>query len=302
MFFRELTFSNGELLFHLKMMEGRTAVETNGFERAQRGRPRAFNDKSEQNTIKSLDRALHVLQALAESNGAALSELARTTDQSPATLYRVLVTMEAHELVELDPADQVWRIGAGAFRIGSRYLRRTSLVERARPVLRALMAETGETSNLGIERSGQVLFLSQVETHETIRAFFPPGTLSDMHASGIGKALLSCKSDQTLATHIRTHGLSRYTQNTLCDEAAFLRDMAETRKRGYAIDAEEKNLGMVCVAAPVRDMHGDPVAGISVSGPVSRMSGGRLPGIGEHVRKAAQDLTEAIGGACSTSV
>ena len=105
-------------------------------------------------------------------------------------MYRILITLQGQGLVEFDPEDQVWHIGPQAFVIGSRFLRRTSLVERATHHAK-LMETTGETANLGIEKEGKVLFLNQVETHESIRAFFPPGTLSDMHSSGIGKALLA---------------------------------------------------------------------------------------------------------------
>jgi DNA-binding IclR family transcriptional regulator len=140
-----------------------------------------------------------VFEHLSTTSGATLSELAADTDQSPATTYRILVTLEARDLVEFDPGPQLWHIGPRAFLIGARYLRRTSLVERARPVLRRLMERTGETANLGIARDGHVLFVSQVETHASIRAFFPPGTLSPMHASGIGKALLAQMSPELRA-------------------------------------------------------------------------------------------------------
>ena len=78
--------------------------------------------------------------------------------QSPATVYRILITLQGQGLVEFDPEDQVWHIGPQAFVIGSRFLRRTSLVERARPIMRKLMESTGETANLGIEKEGKVLF------------------------------------------------------------------------------------------------------------------------------------------------
>ena len=159
--------------------------------RRARGRPRDWDDKTGQNTIKSLDRAMEVFEYLSQAQGKPLSALASETGQSPATVYRILVTLEGRGLVTFDPEDQVWHIGAQAFVIGARFLRRTSLVDRARPILRGLMEATGETANLGVEKGGMVLFLSQVETHESIRAFFPPGTLSPMHASGIGKALLA---------------------------------------------------------------------------------------------------------------
>ena len=106
--------------------------------RRARGRPRGWDDKTEQNTIKSLDRAMEVFEFLSEDQGKALSTLASDTGQSPATLYRILTTLEGRGLVEFDADAQVWYIGARAFVIGARFLRRTSLVERARPILRNL--------------------------------------------------------------------------------------------------------------------------------------------------------------------
>ena len=155
------------------------------------GRPRAFNDKIEQNTVKSLDRALTVLTTLSKNQNKTLTDLSKELRESPSTVYRILSTMALHQIVECDDRLQTWNIGPGSFQIGSSFLRRTSLVETSRPFLRNLMEETGETANLGIENNGNVLFLSQVETHAPIRAFFPPGTLSPLHASGIGKVLLT---------------------------------------------------------------------------------------------------------------
>ncbi|MGR3272265.1 IclR family transcriptional regulator [Thalassococcus profundi] len=260
-----------------------------------RGRPRAWTDRTDQNTIKSLDRAMEVLERLSEMNGATLSELAGALDQAPASVYRVLYTLEARGIVDFDSGAQVWHIGAGAFQIGSRFLRRTSLVERARPALRDLMQATGETANLGIARDGQVLFLSQVETQATIRAFFAPGTMSPMHASGIGKALLAQMGPERVAAILDRHGAERFTEHTLTGEA-LTADLAETRARGYAVDAEEKNLGMRCIAAPIFDVHGEAVAGISVSGPANRIPDDSIAATGGVVRDAAQAVTRGIGG------
>ena len=155
-----------------------------------RGRPKSFNPNPEQTTVQALDRALVILRALAEGEGMSLTELAEASGQAPATVYRVLSTFQTHGMVEVQPATQLWFVGQAAFRIGSAFLGRTSLVEEARVVMRELMSDTGETANLAIADGGQVVFLSQVETHEPIRAFFRPGTRGPIHASGIGKALL----------------------------------------------------------------------------------------------------------------
>ncbi|MCA0998498.1 HTH-type transcriptional regulator BhcR [Alloyangia pacifica] len=263
--------------------------------RRARGRPRGWEDNSAQNTIKSLDRAMEVLDYLSAHPGLTLSELAGDLRQSPATVYRILVTLEGRRLVEFDPAEQLWHIGPQAFVIGARFLRRTSLVERARPILRALMEETGETANLGIVREASVLFVSQVETHESIRAFFPPGTLSPLHASGIGKALLAEMAGERLEK-LLARKMERFTVHTLAEPEALRADLAAIRARGYSIDAEEKNLGMRCIAAAVFDASGEAAAGISVSGPTIRMREDMTDETSRAVMRAARELTSAIGG------
>lgn len=263
--------------------------------RRARGRPRGWDDKTAQNTIKSLDRAIEVLEFLSQSQGKSLTMISSEMGQSPATVYRVLVTLEGRGLVEFDPVEQIWHVGAQAFVIGARFLRRTSLVERARPVLRKLMEQTGETANIGVAKEASVLFLSQVETHATIRAFFPPGTLSPMHASGIGKALLAQMDDARLARTLSGQALEVFTQHTITDLAALRSDLASVRERGYAIDGEEKNLGMRCIAAPVFDVNAEAVAGISVSGPISRVGEHDVERLGAFVCAAARELSLAIG-------
>ncbi|MFK7940912.1 MAG: HTH-type transcriptional regulator BhcR [Roseovarius sp.] len=264
--------------------------------RKARGRPRGWTDKTEQNTIKSLDRAMMVFEYLSQSQGKSLSVLASDMDQSPATLYRILITLEGRGLVEFDPEFQVWHIGSQAFVIGSRFVQRTSLVERARPILRNLMEQTGETANLGVEQNGQVLFVSQVEARANIRAFFPPGTLAPMHSSGIGKALLAQQDETWLAQTLDTHPREAFTEFTLTDPEDLRADLAEIRARGYSIDGEEKNLGMRCIAAPVFDIHQEVVAGISVSGPTSRIGQDQIAELSVFVLDAAKVLSRSIGG------
>lgn len=264
--------------------------------RRARGRPRSWDDKTSQNTIKSLDRAMEVFEFLSEAQGKSLAMISSEMGQSAATVYRILVTLEGRGLVEFDPNEQLWYIGAQAFVIGARFLRRTSLVDRARPILRKLMEETGETANLGIEREGAVLFISQVETHATIRAFFPPGTLSPMHASGIGKALLAQMDEDRLDRILAAQRFERFTKYTLTDLGHLRENLIEVREVGYSVDDEEKNLGMRCIAAPVFDVSDEAVAGISVSGPISRVGEGDVLHLSRAVKDAAQALSLAIGG------
>ncbi len=141
-------------------------------EKRQRGRPRSFNSPAETVSVQSLDRALRVLTVVADGDGLSLSEIAAKAELAPSTAYRMLTTLEGSAMVEFDRTDQLWSVGVGAYRIGSAFLRRRKLSDRARPVMQALMDQTGETANLGVAEDDCVVFVSQVETHQAIRAFF----------------------------------------------------------------------------------------------------------------------------------
>ncbi|WP_306115953.1 MULTISPECIES: HTH-type transcriptional regulator BhcR [unclassified Roseovarius] len=261
----------------------------------KKGRPKAFYAKPEQSTIQSLDRAIDVLDLLAAHAGLTLTEIANELAQSPATMHRVLSTLEARDMVEMDGQSQTWHIGAAAYRIGSAFLHRSGVVERSRPAMRRLMEQTGETSNLGIEMNGNVMFIGQVETNETIRAFFPPGTISPMHASGIGKALLSRYSDDRFDRVVSGRDLEGFTDKTVTDPERLRDDLRQARDRGWAFDDEEKATGMRCVAAPILNTYGEAIAGISVSGPTSRMPQERIEEIAALVAAAAREVSRGLG-------
>ncbi|MEZ5887763.1 MAG: IclR family transcriptional regulator [Paracoccaceae bacterium] len=261
-----------------------------------RGRPRSFNDKTDQNMVQSLDRALLILRTLSESAGLTLTELAQESGNSAPTVYRALTTLQSHGFAEMEDPGQLWHVGGGAFRVGSAFLRRTKIVDRARQPMDRLMRMTGETANLGVEHRDQVLFLAQVETHEAIRAFFPPGTLGAMHVSGIGKALLAWMPPARVAEIVGNGGLARFTAQSHADLASLSADLERTRSRGYAVDDQERAEGMRCVAAPIFNAHGEPVAGLSISGPTFRVDLSDTDRLGALVRAAAEEVTVATGG------
>ncbi len=166
-------------------------------------------------------------------------------------------------------------------------MRRTNVTASALPAMRHLMETTGETSNLGIEKSGMVIFISQLETHESIRAFFPPGTQAPMHSSGIGKALLSTFSEARLEAFLQEAPFERFTPQTIVTAEGVRAEMQKIRAQGYAFDDEEKSIGMRCIAAPILNFQGQAVAGISISGPSHRVTLDRVAQIGGLVKAAS---------------
>lgn len=261
-----------------------------------RGRPRAAAGETQTASAQALDRGLHLLALLSRERKATLTEIALSAGMPASTAHRLLTTMQRHAVTEFDEHTQEWMVGIEAFRIGSAFLERTNLVEASRDVMRRLTDVTGETSNLAIAESGDVVFVSQVETHNPIRAFYRAGTRGHMHASGIGKALLAELTRAEVELILERKGLPGFTERTLTRPDDLFTDLAAAHARGWALDDEERHMGMRCVASPIFGPFGTAIAGISVSGPSVRFNEDSLPEFAAAVRRSAREITERIGG------
>jgi IclR family acetate operon transcriptional repressor len=261
----------------------------------KRGRPRSFNP-GKGGSIQALDRGLALLRVVAEADGLTLTDLAQRSGLAPSTVHRLLFTLEAHNFVVHDEERGHWQIGVDAFKTGNAFLRNRRLAGMGRETMRLLMEQTGETVNLGIEDDGEVVFISQVESHNTLRAFFRAGSRSLMHASGVGKALLAGFSEARVQQILYAKGLQRFTEKTFVDPTALFSELSASRERGWAVDDEERTLGMRCVAAPIYNELGETIAAVSMSGPAVRITSQRLGEFGPIVMRAADQITSSIGG------
>lgn len=262
-----------------------------------RGRGRPPSGKAAQpSSVQALDRALHILEIVAEADGLTLTEIANRAGFAPSTAHRLLTTLQGRGFVQTGDELGHWVVGVGAFGVGMSFLRGRKLVTMGRGIMRDLMKSSGETANLGVEDEGEVVFISQVETHEAMRAFFRPGRRGAIHASGIGKALLAAMPDVRVRALVEARGLRGFTASTHADVKSLLADLVEIRARGWSLDNEEHTLGMRCIAAVVYNEYGEAIAGVSISGPTVRITDERLAELGEQVRKASLDITAAIGG------
>lgn len=260
-----------------------------------RGRPKSLFKESSAGTMQSLDRALVVLTAVARMERAALSYLAREVDVPTATTHRILATLQKHGFVALDDERQEWMIGIEAYRTGASFLRRNSVIEIGRPILRRLMQDSGETANLAVPDGSEVVFVGQVETPNPIRAFFPPGARTPMYASGTGKAILAAMSESAASKALAADAV-RFTSHTLLPNEGLEADLAKTHARGWSHDHEERYEGMSCIGAAIYNDRGEPCAGISVSGPSVRFVADRATELGALVRDAAEEITQLSGG------
>ena len=260
---------------------------------AKPARPQA--ERSDQ--VQSLVRALSILNRLAAGHeGTTLTEVAQQVGLSPSTAHRLLTTLEQERYVHFDAERRLWSIGVQAFVAGSGFLRTRSLVGAARPHMRALMEEGEETVNLAVEDQAEAVYLSQVECRQMMRAFARPGGRVPLHCSSVGKALLSAMPDGEVAKALHRHGLARVTVKTITTKASLRTDLAAARARGYAIDDEEHAVGLRCIAAVIFNEAADPVAAVSLSGPMARIPDSRIPVLGDLIRRKADAITAQLGG------
>ncbi|MEM9125676.1 MAG: IclR family transcriptional regulator [Pseudomonadota bacterium] len=246
--------------------------------------------------MQSLDRALGTLIAVAELERCTLSDLSREIGIPTATAHRILMTLSKRGFVSFDEMRQEWMIGIESYRTGAAYMKCNSVIEIGRPIMRKLMQDTGETANIAMPDTGDVVFVSQIETRNPIRAFFPPGSRTPMHASGTGKAILAAMKPQVLEKAMSVTTFHPYTNRTLVESKALMADLRTIRERGWSFDEEERYSGMSCIGAAIFDDQSEPCAGISVSGPTARFGAQEAKHFGKLVAKAAQEVTLAIGG------
>ena len=247
--------------------------------------------------VQSLSRALSLLEKIASADaGISLSVLAASVGLAASTTHRLLSTLEQHGFATLDAERGVWTIGVKAFTVGNAFLSNRDMVATARPFMRRLMEQSGESVNLAMLDRDEAVFLSQVECREMMRMMVALGGRAPLHASGAGKALMAALSEPEFSRVVARTGLPRLTDNTIVSEAILADDIARIRQRGFALDNEEHAVGLRCVAATIHDQHAEAMAALSLSGPRARITDDRLDILGALVVRTADAVTAALGG------
>ncbi len=261
------------------------------------GRPSKSKSGASSRMNKTLSKAMLILERLAQSgNGLTLSELSMQLGFSLATIHRLLYTFERLGYVYQNQELGLWFIGVRSFEVGIAFLNRRDLVTISRPIMFELMETSGETVNLSIVDEGEIVYISQIESYEMMRMIVKLGGRAPIHASGAGKAMLSTFSKRHTQQILKKKGLKKITANTISSTAQLESEIQKSRQRGYAADDEEHAIGLRCLAAPIYDEQAAACAAISISGPKVRISDLRMAELGIAVMKAANRITNSLGG------
>jgi len=246
--------------------------------------------------IHVIDRAAQILDCFGfDHQELSVSEIGFKTGLHRSTAHRILMALEYNDLIKQNPSTGKYHLGIKLFKLGHQAVSQLNLREICRPFLSRLMNDTKETIHLAVLDDDQVLYLDKVEGPHALRMPSRVGRYIPTYCTSLGKAMLSCLDDQEVKSILRRQTLKPHTENTVKNINQLLADLRSVRKRGYAVDNEEIEIGLRCVGAPLRDYTGGMVGAISVAAPSARLSEKNTPVIGRMVIAIAAGISEKLG-------
>ena len=220
--------------------------------------------------IQSVNRAVEILRCFESRELLGVTEIAEMTKLNKSTAFGIVATLAAEGLLEQDPATGRYRLGLELFRLGN--LVNTSTRRLVLPELERLVSDLEETVNFVRPEGSDVVYLVKKESSHSMRICTKTGQRLPMYCTAVGKAILAWLPENQRSSIIDSFQFTPYTQNTVQDAAALRVQLQQIISSGYAVEREEFEYGLICVAVPVLDSRGYPVAAISCSGPKARMT------------------------------
>ncbi|MBF8257655.1 MAG: IclR family transcriptional regulator [Actinobacteria bacterium] len=246
--------------------------------------------------IQSVAHALDVLEEFrGEMDELGVTELSKKLKLHKNNVFRILATLQSRNYIEQNRTNDNYRLGIKCLELGQTFIHQRGLLKQAQPILSELAESSAETSYISIIRGNEVVYLDAVETTSTVRVVSRVGLHMPVHATAAGKALIAFDSEEELRRRFHSE-LPRFTKNTITSSEEILNVLGVVREKEYAIDQEEFEDGLCCIASPVRDYTRKVIAALSVSGPAHRLSIDRIEqSVGPEVLRCAKMLSIRLG-------
>ncbi len=244
--------------------------------------------------IQSVERAFSILELFqAKTEELSLKEIAQALELNKSTAFGLVNTLSALGYLQQNEENQKYTLGLRVLSLVNAMKFNNILIRASRPYLEALSQKYHETVHSAVESAGSVVYLDKVEADSSIYINTQMGTKNYMHCTGVGKCLLAFKPEGELDEFLK-RPLKALTFNTITDPDAFRAEMALSRARGYAMDNEEIEIGLTCVAVPVFSAPGTATFAISLSGPTARMPGRIAAGLIPDMKETAAELSRVL--------
>ncbi|MBW2451358.1 MAG: IclR family transcriptional regulator [Deltaproteobacteria bacterium] len=256
----------------------------------------ARKEKSEY-IIQAVSHALDLLEQFHDDvDELGVTELSKRLKLHKNNVFRLLATLESRGYIEQNKATENYRLGLKALELGQTFIKQMGLLRQAKPILDRMVETCNETSYVAIFKEGHVVYLDVVETDMTVRVVSRVGSRMPSYCTAAGKVHLAFMSDEEINELLPSAELKTYTPNTNASRDALKAELKAVTDKGYAIDNEELDLGVRCVAAPIRDYTRRIVGAISVSGPSMRLPNQRIEQeLVPLVLNAAEELSTRLG-------
>jgi IclR family KDG regulon transcriptional repressor len=247
------------------------------------------------NLVQTIERASSILDILGQSpQGISIRELSTKIKLPKGTTHRLLSSLSYFGYVRQDSKTRNYLLGLKLVELGQLLLSQLDLRKEAEPFLRDLAERTKETVHLVFLDRNEIVYIDKVETDQNpsgLKMASRVGLRNPAHSSAVGKVLLAHFSEEELKNFINEKGIAKRTENTIVDPTQLKEHLKSVRAQGYAIDDEENEKGIRCVAAPIYNEVGKTVAAISISGPAFRIT---KKVIQESLRKEVMETAHKI--------
>jgi len=247
--------------------------------------------------LQGLDRVVAILDLLgASDNSLSLAEICQRMGLHKSTAHRALMALERTGMIERAPASR-YRLGLKLYDMGNRAVEQIDLRSRVHPHLRKLALRVGETVHLGVLHRTRVVYIDKIEPiNRRVCISSRTGTSNPVYSTSLGKAILAYMPAEEVAKVVSKIQFTGFTSKTLTSAEELLEALERVRRRGYAVDDEEMEIGTRCVGAPILDGTSRPIAAVSVSGSATRLAAHCVPAIAQHVVRCSQEISSALNG------
>lgn len=243
--------------------------------------------------LQTVDRALQLLETLAEHpRGMQPKEIEECLELNKVTVHRLLATLENRGFIER--IGNGYMIGLKIVELSSMKLSNVELKTEAAPYLRELVNKLGLPVQMAILEGSQAVFIDKIESINSFRMYSQIGKRIPVYACGVGKILLMQKTDEEIRKCLDGVEFNKFTSKTLEDVETLLKVIREGRKKGYAVDNEEHEEGIYCVAVPIYDYTGKVIAAISVADTSKQFIKGTNKQI-DLIKQTAKQISKRLG-------
>ena len=253
-------------------------------------------DKKSIRFIQSLKRAAEIMEYIAKNeNLAGITAISNGLDLSKSTVHGLVSTLAQMDYLQQDRRTGEYSLGIKLFELGQIVYYNTDLLTVAHPFLQKLVSKHQETVHLAVLSKVDVVYIDKVASNQSVGIISRIGKRNPAYCTGVGKVLLAGIPVERLDEMIKIISFRKFTEKTIVEPELLKEELVQVRKNGYAVDMEEIEIGLVCVAVPIRNYEGRVVAAISLSGPLSRMEKERLPKIKADIIMTGNNISKQLG-------